>query len=90
VAVTEAPRAYRLGVDIGGTFTDMVLVSDTGAVTTLKLLSSPPDFGDSVLRGLGQLLALANEAPDAVRHILHGTTVATNAILEGRGARTGP
>ncbi len=80
---------YRLGVDIGGTFTDMVVVRDGGAVTTLKVLSSPPDFGRSVVSGLEQLLRLAGIASGAVRSILHGTTVATNAILEARGARTG-
>ncbi|HVZ14529.1 MAG TPA: hydantoinase/oxoprolinase family protein [Bauldia sp.] len=80
---------YRLGVDIGGTFTDMVLVSDDGAVHTLKILSSPPDFGRAVINGLTQLLEMAEIAPTAVRDILHGTTVATNAILEMRGANTG-
>ena len=67
----------------------MVLLSDAGAVTTLKLLSSPPDFGKSVIEGLARLLASTNLPPSVVHDVLHGTTVATNAILEARGARTG-
>ena len=85
----ERSADYRLGVDIGGTFTDMVLVSGVGSIRTLKVLSSPPDFGTSVVNGLTQLLALAAIEPDRLGSILHGTTVATNAILEARGARTG-
>jgi len=79
---------YRLGVDIGGTFTDMVLVGEKGSVDALKILSSPPDFGRAVVDGLGRLLERRDIDASRVAAVLHGTTVATNAILEGRGART--
>ena len=85
----DSAPGYRLGVDIGGTFTDMVLVGATGTVRTLKLLSSPPDFGRTVVEGVERLLSLAEIEPRDFAGILHGTTVATNAILEARGARTG-
>ncbi len=86
----EADRAqFRLGVDIGGTFTDMVMIGGDGAMSRLKLLSTPPDFGHAVVDGLVRLLARAGVGAGEVRSILHGTTVATNAILEGRGAVTG-
>ena len=79
---------YRLGVDIGGTFTDLVLVGDDGSVDALKILSSPPDFGTAVVDGLGRLLGRRGIRPASLAAVLHGTTVATNAILEGRGALT--
>src|SRR5690606_36602832 len=65
----------------GGTFTDLVLLAD-GEVTTLKVLSTPGDPAEAVLEGLARLL------PEGARfHLLHGSTVATNALLERRGAR---
>lgn len=80
---------YRLGVDIGGTFTDATLIDEeTGAATTAKILSTPHDpsrgFMDAVLRALRRVGAAG---PD-VRYVVHGTTVATNAIIEGTMART--
>jgi N-methylhydantoinase A len=75
----------RLGVDIGGTFTDLVLIGDDGAVATLKVSSTPEEYGRAIVEGARRLL----EGRSGVREVVHGTTVATNAILEGRGARTG-
>ena len=75
----------RLGVDIGGTFTDLVLLCDDGTVATLKVSSTPDDYGRAIVEGVGRLLGERS----GVREVVHGTTVATNAILEGRGARTG-
>jgi N-methylhydantoinase A len=79
--------AFRLGVDIGGTFTDIVLLEDTGAVATVKLSSTPDDYGRAIVEGVRRLLV--GRAPGDAAEVVHGTTVATNAILEGRGARTG-
>lgn len=81
-------RSYRLGVDIGGTFTDMVVVGDDGSVDAVKILSSPPEFGRAVVEGLKRLLERGGFDPNSLEAVLHGTTVATNAILEGRGANT--
>lgn len=80
---------YRAGIDIGGTFTDLVLMREDGALHAEKLLTTPDDFGRGIADGLAAALATIGAAPDDVDVIVHGTTVATNAILEAKGARTG-
>ncbi len=83
--------AYRLGVDVGGTFTDLFLVSDSngGAQYRVKTPSTPADPSEGVLAGVGRICQEAGiEAADC-KNILHGTTVATNAVLESKGARVG-
>jgi len=80
---------YRLGIDIGGTFTDVVLLSEeTGLVETLKVLTTPEDVAKGFLEAIDHVLAAARLRPEDVRHIMHGTTVATNAIIENKIART--
>ena len=82
--------AFRLGVDVGGTFTDILLVNeDTGATHRYKTSSTPQDQSVGVLHGIAQVCASAGIAPSQVRDVLHGTTVATNAILEKKGSRVG-
>jgi N-methylhydantoinase A len=73
----------RIGIDVGGTFTDLVAVVD-GRVVTAKVPSTPSDQSEGVLRAL----EVAGVTPDDVAELRHGTTVATNALLERRGART--
>ncbi len=81
---------YRLGVDVGGTFTDLVQVNDeTGAFYRTKTPSTPADPAQGVLEGLRRICRDSNIQPGDLTHILHGTTVATNAVLEGKGARVG-
>ncbi len=81
---------YRLGVDVGGTFTDLVQVNDeTGAFYRAKTSSTPNDPSQGVLEGLRRICRTNNIRPEEITHILHGTTVATNAVLEGKGARVG-
>ena len=82
-------RGYRLGVDVGGTFTDLVLAAPDGRALTRKVLSSAANYAEAIIEGAAALLAEASLEPGAVAEIIHGTTVATNAILERRGARTG-
>ena len=79
---------YRVAADIGGTFTDIALLGDDGRVFTSKVLSTPDDFADGVLRGIREILGRRAVDPGAITHVLNGSTVATNAILEARGART--
>ena len=79
----------RVGVDIGGTFTDVVLLSDDGSVVTRKLSTTPNDYGRAVIDGIRGLLEQLGLEPERVRELVHGTTVATNAVLELKGARTG-
>jgi N-methylhydantoinase A len=82
--------SYRLGVDVGGTFTDVLLVDqDTGATWRAKTASTPADQAMGVLNGLGKVCAEAGIGLADVAQVLHGTTVATNAILEGKGATVG-
>lgn len=88
LAPRQRSEGWRIGVDIGGTFTDVVLVGPDGSVTPLKVLSTPPNFGDGVIGAIEIALEQARIAASEVGAVLHGTTVATNAILESRGAVT--
>ncbi|HEY2218878.1 MAG TPA: hydantoinase B/oxoprolinase family protein [Gaiellaceae bacterium] len=72
----------RVGADVGGTFTDVLAVDSDGRVRVTKVLSTPPDYDRAVIEAVGEV------AGPAVEAIVHGTTVATNAVLERRGART--
>lgn len=87
-----SPISLRIGgtqiaADVGGTFTDIALINEAGEVKTFKLPSTPHDFGEAVLGGISRLLQQLGEDPQSVESVLHGCTVATNAILERRGAR---
>ena len=85
--------AYRLGVDVGGTFTDLFLVEDGngdgGGRFRVKTPSTPADPSEGVLTGVQRICAEAGIDVGDIRNILHGTTVATNAVLESKGARVG-
>jgi N-methylhydantoinase A len=84
------PGRTRIGVDIGGTFTDLVCVDEaTGAVRVAKLLTTPKEPAHAVEAGLVALLAEAASSPAAVSTVIHGTTLATNALIERKGARVG-
>jgi N-methylhydantoinase A len=82
--------AYRLGVDVGGTFTDLLLLEEgTGDFWRHKTPSTPHDSSEGVMVGVNAICAKANVKPSDVGVFLHGTTVATNAVLEGKGAKVG-
>ncbi len=82
--------SYRLGIDVGGTFTDLLLFNEkTGALTLTKVASTPHDQSIGVINGIHKIAALAGIDPNDIQLILHGTTVATNAVLEGKGALVG-
>jgi N-methylhydantoinase A len=78
-----------LGVDIGGTFTDVVLSAGDGAVHVRKVLTTPDDPRRAVRRGIEEVLAQAGTAPADVTRVVHGTTLATNLILQRTGATVG-
>jgi N-methylhydantoinase A len=81
---------YRLGVDVGGTFTDLLLVHDeSGTLHRVKTPSTPADPSEGVLTGVRRIAEEAGTEIADIRNILHGTTVATNAVLESKGARVG-
>jgi N-methylhydantoinase A len=78
----------RLAVDIGGTFTDVVLAQSDGALTTRKVPSTPEDYSKGIVQGAIEILQAAGQPAGAVGDLVHATTVAANTILEGKGART--
>jgi N-methylhydantoinase A len=85
--VAGGPR-YRVGIDVGGTFTDLTLVSEpAGDVTIWKVPSTPADPSEAMLLGISEALAQVGAEPGAIAYLAHGTTVATNILLERRGAR---
>ena len=82
--------SYRLGVDVGGTFTDLLLINeDTGETHTAKVPSTPEDSSIGVLNGIARICDESGIDPTGVNRVMHGTTVATNAVLTGKGARVG-
>ncbi|MGE0485979.1 MAG: hydantoinase/oxoprolinase family protein [Gammaproteobacteria bacterium] len=81
---------YRLGIDVGGTFTDLLLIDDaSGASYSAKVPSTPDDPARGVLDGVARICSTAGIEPQAIGQVMHGTTVATNTVLEGKGARVG-
>ena len=81
--------ALRVGVDIGGTFTDLVFVRPDGLLDRRKRPSTPADYSLAIVEGIAEYCAEVKLATGDVSEVVHATTVATNAILERRGARTG-
>ena len=79
---------YRIGADIGGTFTDLVISGDDGTFEIVKVLTTPRQPDDAVLEGVRRALAEAAVTPAALDHLVHGTTLFTNALIERKGART--
>ena len=85
----EGAGSMRIGVDIGGTFTDIVGRRADGCVFVEKVLSSVHDYSEGIVDGIGRILRRSGVAPDAVQELVHATTVATNSIIERKGAHTG-
>jgi N-methylhydantoinase A len=81
---------WRIGIDIGGTFTDVALVDEaSGGIAVAKVSTTPGDFGQGVIDGIRQGLGAEAIAPANVVLLAHATTVVTNALLEKKGARCG-
>ena len=82
--------SYRVGVDVGGTFTDIFLLNDeTGQAFTAKVPSTPADPSIAVIEGIAKACRQNDVDPREIGHVMHGTTVATNAVLTGNGAKVG-
>jgi N-methylhydantoinase A len=86
--VTPGAGRYRISADIGGTFTDIACLSPEGVLSTHKVPSTPDDYARAIVDGLLRLSADLGIEPARFAEVLHASTVATNAILEGRGANT--
>ena len=85
-----AAMAWRVGVDVGGTFTDLAALDERGGAVRLeKIPTTPADQSIGVTAGLQALLARHGVSPAAVTYLGHGTTVCINTVLERKGARTG-
>jgi N-methylhydantoinase A len=83
----DSGKAARLAIDIGGTFTDLALEAG-GRLVTAKVLTTPAHPDDAVVEGIAEVMAEAGVRPEAVGLIIHGTTLATNALIERKGAKT--
>tara|TARA_B100001123_G_scaffold60819_1_gene65995 strand:+ start:614 stop:2707 length:2094 start_codon:yes stop_codon:yes gene_type:complete len=79
---------FRVGVDIGGTFTDIVFLDDDGQILARKIASTPDDYSRAVLDGIANGVKELGITADMVSEVSHGFTVATNAIIEQKGAKT--
>ena len=81
--------SFRIGVDIGGTFTDVVMLDPgTGRLANEKVLTTPDDPAEGVLNGVARILEAHSATPEAVQTIIHGTTLVANALIERKGVRT--
>ena len=80
----------RIGIDVGGTFTDVVFVDDgSGTFSYTKTPTTHHDLAEGVLKGLNDILEISGKAMGEVDYLIHGTTIGTNAIVEGKGAKVG-
>jgi len=84
----SVPGSMKIGVDIGGTFTDLVILTPDGALHKRKVPSTPSDYSRAIIDGIESFCREAGLLPEAIGEVVHATTVATNAILERKGART--
>ena len=83
-------RRFRAGVDVGGTFTDVVLVDEaTGEISIAKVATVPADPSQGCINGIDKALANFAIDPEEIAFTVHGTTIATNTIIEGKGAKAG-
>ena len=78
----------RVAADIGGTFTDLAFIARDGLVATRKVPSTPDNYADAVIRGIDELMAEQKLDKGRIAEVLHGCTVATNTIVEHKGAKT--
>jgi len=78
---------FRVGADIGGTFTDIIVLAPDGTIYSKKVPSTPDDYSLAIERGVLDLLSETGISAVDLREFTHGTTVATNAVIERRGGR---
>jgi len=86
--MSARPQGLRVGVDIGGTFTDLVFVCADGSLHKRKVPSTPDDYSRAIVEGIVAFCAEQGQSRDQIEEVVHATTVATNAILERKGAHT--
>ena len=79
-------KSVRIGVDIGGTFTDLVLLDGDNRTSCAKVSSTPAEPERAVIAGVKELLSQAGVGPEAVNEVIHGTTVGSNTLIQQAGA----
>ena len=82
-------NTFKVGVDVGGTFTDVMLLGSDGTTFVKKVASTPPDFSKGIANGIEAVLSENKLTASSIEEVIHGTTVATNALLEKTGAKIG-
>lgn len=80
---------YRIGFDTGGTFTDFTFIDDHGSINVTKVPSTPKDPSQAIINGINKIGKEYQVSPESITYLVHGTTVATNTLLQHNGARTG-
>ena len=85
----EMTEHFRIGTDIGGTFTDIVFSGSNGTILTRKVLSTPGDYSRGIREGIQEVLRAEGICPSAIKEVVHGTTIVTNTCIELTGSRVG-
>ena len=80
---------WRVGIDIGGTFTDIIFAGDDGVVLTKKVLSTPDDYSRAIIDGINSVLKANSLSRSAIEEVVHASTIVTNACIELTGAKVG-
>jgi N-methylhydantoinase A len=89
IAGEEMTEYFRVGTDIGGTFTDIVFAGSNGTLITKKVLSTPVDYSQAITHGIREVLTQEQIDANSVREVVHGTTIVTNTCIELTGAKVG-
>src|SRR5579863_4899061 len=85
----EETEQFRVGTDIGGTFTDIVFSGSCGTVLTKKVLTTPDDYSRAITEGIQEVLRKQGLGPGSIKELVHGTTIVTNTCIELGGAKVG-
>ena len=88
MAESETDR-FRVGIDIGGTFTDIIFIGEDGSTITKKVLSTPDDYSRGILTGINEIIKENNLSASLIEEVVHGSTIVTNACIELTGAKVG-
>ena len=80
---------FRVGIDIGGTFTDIIFIGEDGTTITKKILSTPDDYSRGILTGVNEVLREKGLSSSSIEEAVHGSTIVTNACIELNGAKVG-
>src|SRR5262249_49843836 len=83
------PQQFRVGTDIGGTFTDIIFSGSQGTIFTKKILSTPDDYSRAITQGIREVLVKEELDSSCIKEIVHGTTIVTNTCIELSGAKVG-